>query len=462
MPMASISRWTMSYFAVALAFLLTAEAMMAAGIGYPFTDLADPVTLILVHLVTIGWLSLAMAGALIQFLPVLLVQPLAAPRLALPVLALIVTGLGGLCAGFLAASGLIALPAELLPAGGVLLLAGFALLVFMLGRTLAGARPLAQAPRFVAVGLACLLATASSGTLFAALRSGTLDLPAAAGLMTAGVPYHALLGFGGWLSFTAFGVSYRLLSMFMMAPEIERRTTRAALIGGAAALALAAAALAALGLDRGDGGLLLAAVSALAFATALYGADVVTLYRVRRRRQLEINMQASIVAFAMLALSAVALPVALAAGVPASLLIAPVFLFAFGWLSGLTLAQLVKIVSFMTWLETYSRSLGHIRPPRVGELLAEHRARIWFALYFGGVALGTVALVAGPDPAFRIAALLCLAGTAGIACELIRVRRLAEIDPARRPPDGRRPRLFLPRSDERRPIHGAVPAHPRA
>jgi len=33
MPMASLSRWTMSYFATALAFLLAAEALAVAGIG---------------------------------------------------------------------------------------------------------------------------------------------------------------------------------------------------------------------------------------------------------------------------------------------------------------------------------------------------------------------------------------------------------------------------------------------
>ena len=97
MPKATLSRWTMTYFAVALVFLIGAEAMMAAGIGYPAADIADPVTLIVVHLVAIGWLSLTMAGALLQFLPVLLVRPLAAPRLALPALVLVGGGLVALC-----------------------------------------------------------------------------------------------------------------------------------------------------------------------------------------------------------------------------------------------------------------------------------------------------------------------------------------------------------------------------
>ena len=61
---ASISRWTMSYFATALAWLFVALALMVAGLGYPATHLASPDTLVLVHVVCIGWLSLAMGGAL--------------------------------------------------------------------------------------------------------------------------------------------------------------------------------------------------------------------------------------------------------------------------------------------------------------------------------------------------------------------------------------------------------------
>ena len=36
---ASISKWTMSYFAVALAWLLVALVLMVAGIGYPAAEL---------------------------------------------------------------------------------------------------------------------------------------------------------------------------------------------------------------------------------------------------------------------------------------------------------------------------------------------------------------------------------------------------------------------------------------
>ena len=49
-------------------------------------------------------------------------------------------------------------------------------------------------------------------------------------------------------------------------------------------------------------------------------------------------------------------------------------LIAFGWLSGLVLAKLYKIVAFLTWLGTYGPAMGRVPTPRVQDLVAERRA----------------------------------------------------------------------------------------
>src|SRR5690349_13268697 len=90
---ASISRWTVTYFAMALAWLFVALILMVAGVGYPAADLIAPDTLVLVHAVSIGWLSLAMCGALFQFVPVLVTKPLFAETWVLPALGLLTAGL---------------------------------------------------------------------------------------------------------------------------------------------------------------------------------------------------------------------------------------------------------------------------------------------------------------------------------------------------------------------------------
>ncbi|WP_210166459.1 hypothetical protein [Bosea vaviloviae] len=457
--MASLSHWTMSYFAAALACLVLAEILLVSGVGYPAAGPTEPTTLIVVHLVTIGWLSLAMAGALLQFVPVLVSRPLAFPHLALPALLAVLAGLSLLCAGFTVLAGWTDWPLDLLPLAVLPLGIGFALLILMLATTIGSARPLALFPRFVLAGLACLAATVLSGAAFATLlagRSGWFD-PAAS--LADALPFHALLGLGGWLGLTAFGVSYKLLVMFMMTPETPPRTTELVLACAGVALALAGAgliaALAGVATGTATLGLVLAG---LASATAIYGRDVFALYRLRRRKALEINMLASVAAFAALALGAALMPLAAIGGAGDEWIAALAFLLVFGWLSGLTLAQLVKIVSFMTWLEVYAPLIGRTAMPRVGDLIAMPRTGWWFMLYFGGVAAGTLALALTSEVAFRSAVLLCLTGTAGIAVELVRVRCLAEIEPARQPRAHNRPRLFLPDPSKRRESDAAIRA----
>ena len=465
MPMASLSRWTMSYFAAALAFLLAAEAFAVTGIGFPAAGLTEPATLVLVHLVAIGWLSLAMAGALLQFVPVLVSRPLAFPRLALPALFALITGLILLCAGFATLASWIEAPLGLLPLGAAFLLTGFSLLGLMLVATLLSARPIALFARFVLTGLACLAATALSGTAFTTLLSGRGDWLGSVALLPHGLPFHALLGLGGWLGLIAVGVSYRLFIMFMMAPEPPARRVRPVLLLAILGLSLAFAGLVApfAGLEPGAAWIA-AALAVLILAGVFYGRDILALYRARRRKALEINMLASIPAFGALGLGLALLPVAIIAHAGDGLIAALVFLIAFGWLGGLTLAQLVKIVSFVTWLETYAPRLGRGPAPRVGDLVAMPRTGWWFLLYYGGVLLGATALAVAAPTGFRLAMALCLAGTAGIVTELVGIRRLSQIKATDRPPAHERPRLLAARAEERRPVHvetGSI-ARPRA
>ncbi len=465
MPMASLSRWTMSYFAAALTFLLATEFLTAAGVGYPAAGLSAPATLFVVHLVAIGWLSLAMAGALLQFVPVLVSRPLAFPHFALPALAALVAGLLLLDAGFAALAGWIEASLDFLPLAAAFLLAGFSLLGLMLVTTLLSARPVTLFARFVIIGLACLAATVLSGAAFTTLLSGRGGWLGSVALLPHGLPFHALLGLGGWLGLIAFGVSYRLFVMFMMAPEPPERRVRPVLLLAGLGLSLAFAGLAAPFADIEPGAAwVAAALTVLAMAGLLYGRDILGLYRARRRKALDINMRASIPAFAALGLGLALLPVAIIAGAGDGLIAALVFLLVFGWLGGLTLAQLVKIVSFVTWLETYAPRLGRGPAPRIGDLVAMPRTGRWLLLYDGGVALGATALAAGVAGGFRSAMALCLAGTAGLVAELIRIRRLSEINVADRPPVHERPRLLAARAEKRKPIHadpGNI-AHPRA
>jgi hypothetical protein len=435
----------MSYFALALLCLLGALALMVSGFGYPAASIAAPQTLALVHLVAIGWLSVLLCGALFQFVPVLIARPLHSDSLPLATLVFLAAGLVLLLCGFLHLAGLPGPAWSVLPWGGALLVFGFALAIYNLGRTLWAARPLALPARFVTVGLASLAATVLLGFAFTLVLGGASGSPLLAELTVGGLPLHVIAGLGGWLTFTAMGVSYRLLAMFMLAPELDGRSTRAALSFGAAALTIAiAGGVAAIWSGFGPAwALAVAGLLALA-ALGSYGRDIVQLYRRRKRRTIELNSRMAGVALAQLAATALLAIVLTATGTLGLHVGALVFLAAFGWLTGLGLAKLFKIVAFLTWLECYGPVLGKVDAPRVQDLVVEQRAARWYWLYCAATDCVALALLAGVSGLARLGAAAMLLAVAAIGHELIRIRRLADVHGAARlPPGTRQPRLLV-------------------
>jgi len=438
---ASLSRWTLAYFGCALSWLLAGEALLVAGFGYPVATLAAPETLIVVHIVAIGWLSLLVCGALFQFVPVLVAGKLMSAGLAAIALPVLNIGLICLVCGFAGLAGLIPTPGMALPIGGLLLLFGFCLAGISLAHTLWAARPLAMPARFVVLGIAGLLVTALLGNVFALALSGVLggELPLA--LLLNGVPLHAAFGLGFWLSIVAVGVSYRLFAMFLLAPDADARTMRRVLVAAGVAMVLLAAGIVVIVAMQREAQLLLGLAGlASLVAIGLYVSDIARLHRTRKRRQIELNMQAALIAVAMLVLASLLLVVVLAIGQLDAHIGAVVYLFAFGWLGGLGLAKLYKIVPFITWLECYAPLLGKQPTPRVQDLVDERRARPWFALYFLAVLAATAMLLLGWAPAFRLAALMQLAATLGLVRHFYLARRLGAVPTPQR--HGARPRLF--------------------
>lgn len=433
-----ISRWTVAHFWVAIACFVAAQAEMAFGIAYPAASLFDPLTLTAVHLLTIGWITVLMLGALHQFLPVITAQSIVAGRSALISLLAIVVGLGGMEAGFLALGGVLPIHCLIaLPIGGTLVLGGFITAVVVLSKILWRARPLPLSAQFVAVGLCFLLVTAVMGITMG-LAFADPELVPWPEVHTAGLRLHLLAGLVGWFTLTAMGVSYRLLSMFTLAPE-----ERGAL--GSAVLLLSAGGTSAawlIGLANAVGLVIpgeTAALGAAAIGIALYFSDIVRLYHARRRRKLELN---TLMALPPLVAFAVCLVGVLQIAGGDGKLIGPVgYLFIFGWLSGLGLSQLYKIVPFLTWLQRFGHVLGKQEVPRVQDLVDERRDRPWFWLYFVAVAFGFVAGVLGWTMIWRLAIASHLVATLMIVRALWLVRNPASpADARRRRPDG--PRHF--------------------
>ncbi len=445
-----IARWTMSYFAFAILSLIAAQTAMAAGFGFPFDDIRGPDTLVVVHLIGIGWLSFLMCGALFQFVPVLLARPLSDERVPGYVLALLIAGLAAQICGFLQLGGHVGSGFPALPLGGALLSLAFAVTVWTLARTII-ATPNREAPvYFVLVGLAALALTALLGLAFAFYLGGATTAEFASDLASFAIPFHAWSGLGGWLTFTAMGVSYRLLAMFMLGPEISGWTVRTAAWLGAFALLLGIVF--GVGAMSVEGSALLTTVAALAAACAalaLYGVDVLAIFRQRRRRTLELNTRTAAMAFFNLAIATPGVIVCTIWPVADSTVAAFVFLGAFGWLSGLGLGKLHKITAFLTWLEFYGPKLGKGPCPRVQDIVREDRTRWPYGVYFVAVWGGFFGLLSGSDMLFRLSAAVMTLSTAAIFVQLIRIRHLQDLDGSRFTPvpSSARPHLLYATTD---------------
>lgn len=422
-----LSQYTPAIFACAMLNLAVAELAAAAGWTWPVQPLLSPTTLAAVHLVTLGWLTLLMFGALFQFVPVIANRPLPSQRAVLWMLLAFELGLAAMVAGFIAAPGRFG---ALLPLGGGIVLTAVLIGIVDLLAPLVRCTHASLPARFVLAGSGFLLATVLIGLGFAlALRVPNIAVRLAP-LLAHGLTAHLAAGIGGWFTLTAIGVSYKLLPMFMLAPE-ERGALGQTVFGASAAgftLIVAGAGLriwstadAAAIVEHS--GWTLAGVGVV-----LYLIDVVRLYRARRRPTLELHNRAALGAFAALALllpvcwawrigwgSAAPLAVVLALG---------------GWLSGLAVTQLYKIVAFLSWLAHFGSRLGRGRVPRVQDLVDERRAQTRFVLFFAGN--GVLALGAAiPAPwVFRLGAGVCGLATLLLAREYLAAWRLDYADRA--------------------------------
>lgn len=415
----------MAWFGTALLFLLLSLALALGGAAGP-GDWSRGVGLAGVHLFTLGWLCLAMLGALIQFVPVLAARPPVLPGLALPALLAAIGGTVALATGFLWLDGYEAARGAFLVAPVLLALAfGLAAAMIVPALLVRASQKLAE----LQMALVALVALWVSGAAMTYDLAGIDLMPA---FLPEGLGLHVLLGIAGWLSLAAFGVSYTLFAMFLLAPEN----------GGGLRLAVRIGAGLALGLVFVAGGLVLAQIAVpapvlwglvalLPAVAALYLAEIARIWRLRRRADPEGNMRWSRVALAFLGLAGLLAGPALWLGGPWAE--AAIFLALVGWLSLLTLAQMVKIVSFLTWIQVFAPLIGRAPVPLVHHLTDPRTTTRWLALWAGGASGGALALLLMHPLVFRLSLAALMLAALGLGAELVSIRRLSHLEPNKRP-----------------------------
>lgn len=392
---------------VPLPFLLTgiwAAALfgLLAPWTLPLTLLAPgfPHVLALVHIVTLGWLTMTIMGASLQLTPVIVVSPLRATKLLHWLYPVFLCGVIGLVAGFWWWQ------TWLLVAGGTLIVLAVAHYVIVLGCTFARASTRPLSVRFLVASLVYLCLVVSLG-LTAAWNfvTGFLGTKLEHVLLM-----HITLGIVGWLSCTLVGVSYTLGRLFMLAHAHDDRWGKVVFLLLNSGIPVLAA-----GFLLGWTPLVWLGGALLIGATCLFCGDARRMLKVRQRKLLEVTQYHSIAATCYF-------PLVVSAGIVIAIIgrstpgmwTALGLAALVGWLGQSTIGYLYKIVPFLVWSECYGPLVGKQKVPLMREMVRQNWAwASWWLLNLGlpgaiGAALfqQTTALQAA---SVLIAAGLCLA-----------------------------------------------------
>jgi hypothetical protein len=350
-----------------VADLLThVDALMAFAYG-------DGAVLAATHLMTLGFVSMAMMGAMYQLVPVVLNTKLWSVRLGAVHYAIFVPGVTLMVGGFFGAG------IPWLVAGGSLVVSAVAVFLYTMGRTLARAPQWDIPGWYLATSLSYLALTVSLGWLLA-YNVARPFLPVLSAL-----PVHMVLGGVGWFTLTLMGVSYKLLPMFSLTHVKPRY--------GWWVYALVNAAIWVVGVGSWWTGVAVVVGGILALAgLGLYLTDVRALWRGRLRRQADPPVYLALAGSIGGMATVVA---AVAAWLWTRAYVVPFFLFFFGWLGMSILGYLQKIVPFLVWLHRYSADIGSRPVPRMKDILRDEWSWIISAVYVVGLTAAVTGLVTG-------------------------------------------------------------------
>ena len=355
-----------------------------------------PAQLAAAHLLGLGFLSLAIFGALLQLVPVLLRRQLG------PTAVMATAGAGLALGAALLAGGLWSGTPVAIACGGTIAVAGLLVLVGAIGVAVAGAHRAgtlgAVGAGLLAAGIWLVVVLAMGAALAADRTWAFLEFD-----RTRLLASHALMAAGGWGGGTILALALRLAPMFALAHGYRRAPGIAALAGWHAGVLVGAT-----GFIVGSAPVVTAAGGLLVAGACSAGWFTLEVARHRRRRA-----EAPLVHLALGIASAAAAPLAMAFGrltnesgrgaAMAALLLVV------GLGSGVTSGHLFKGVPMLGWTGRHASRAGTPDAPRLSDLYPARLATIEQVLFTAGLG-GLVAGVAAGRPALALAGALTLLG----------------------------------------------------
>jgi len=346
-------------------------------------------TVALVHMITLGWLTLIMIGAFYQMVPVLVGGHVPWNHLSRINFYSLISGILTLISGFLFWKMI------LLKSAAVLLLVSFSLFITQILTALfrvKANRPVVYAMR---ASVICLTLAVTAGITMIGVLYGWWGFP----LDEYSLKYiHITLALLGWITLLIFGVSFHVIPMFYLTKAFPDRigyTIVTLILLSIVSLVIG------FGMKLNGTRLVVAGIPAF-IGVILYVFTLFSLIRNRQRKMVDSTFR-----FWQLGLTCL---------IPAFLLITvdPFrwdetfgYLFAITFLIGfacsVTNGMLYKIVPFLIWLHRFSSLVGKIKTPAMKDIIADAPARKQFYLFCLSFILFVACCIFPIDPLIRIA-----------------------------------------------------------
>ena len=371
------------FFLTAPVFALLAAVVMLWNGEEMLVARWSPATLAAVHLLTLGFMTMVMAGAMFQMLPVLAGTPVPRPRMVASIVhpALLLGTL--LFAGSLlfAQPMLLKIAISLLSVG---------LVVFLVAILLTLSRTRNQTATVFAMGLAttALGVTLLFGLTLSASRAWGIALPSLSLR-----DLHPVWGLIGWTGLLVAGVAYHIVPMFQMTPNYPQW-----LIRGFAPVVFVVLALWSVAKWQAGGAwwqwLGLICIGLLAGANTLFAGITLDLQRRRRRRLPDLTLEFWRVGMLSVALAAVLwvsqiFPLLSFRQSSALLGVLMIIGAAMSFISGM----LCKIVPFLAWFHLQAKMGVGGALPNVKAMLPDKAQRLQLRLHLAALALCVAAAV---------------------------------------------------------------------
>jgi hypothetical protein len=337
----------------------------------------NPHLLAITHIATLAWGTMLIFGALYQFLPVVLVADLYSHLLARITFVFFATGIIILIYSFWSFS-----VGILIQVGSSILLAGASFFVFNIIATSQKTKETVVEAEFIVTSAIWFWITVFIGTLMA-FNFTYAFLPKEHLYY---LKIHAHIGIAGWFLLLIIGVSSKLIPMFLLSPSTNKKKLKYAyyIINGALLSFLVDAFLFG-GVARG-----IIYFSLVTIGLFFYFSFILTAYKKRARKILDIGMKQSMVAFVI-----VCIPILTGILINSTTALNSTFLLRItmvygisillGFISILILGQTFKTLPFIVWLKLNKNVSGQEKPPLPQKLYSEPIVKLQFVFFLTGL-----------------------------------------------------------------------------